>query len=562
MRARRGILSAAVVAAALVLSACAGLPTSGPVNPGLQQGEGADGKDVVFLPDEPEAGADPVDIVKGFIAAATSPAGDWRIARMFLAPGIRDSWKPTANVTIDDLVDRSYTEGDGGEITLAVSAVAAVDDTGAYQSTTDAGPSTLPFHLEKQSNGEWRITETQDGIVLDRESFGEVFHAYSLMYFDPTWTYLVPDVRWFVARNSAVSIVLQLVQGSPSPWLAGAAASAFPDGTTALSAVPIASGVAQVSLSDGALGTPQTTLDRMQTQLAASLATAGAGISSVEMTVDGVEVPASVLPTRSTRVDARPAVVVKAGFGLLTGADDLESLPGLSGAMAGVDAIAVELSPDRDFAGVRLGDGSVAVVRSGKDLAVLDTRPGLVNPTVDGSGYVWAVPRDAPASVTAYAPDGTALPIADAWTGASRIVAMQLSRDGARVVALVESGGRAEAWVAGVVRDAHGVPSRLGEPVRLAVLSGSAVDVAWLDDASVGAVSATDGHVVVLTQQVGGSGAEAVAPAGITTIAGSNPVGAVRLRSSEGDLFIRRGTTWQRTASGVVVLATQQGAPR
>ncbi len=35
----------------------------------------------------------------------------------------------------------------------------------------------------------------------------------------------------------------------------------------------------------------------------------------------------------------------------------------------------------------------------------------------------------------------------------------------------------------------------------------------------------------------------------------------VRLRAEDGTLYIKRGTSWQPTATGVLVLATQQGSP-
>ena len=85
---RRGILSAIVAVAALVLSACAGLPVSGPVNPGLSAGTDAGSPEFLFRPDEPQPGATPEQIVEGFIRAGSGPgpAANWEVARMFLAP--------------------------------------------------------------------------------------------------------------------------------------------------------------------------------------------------------------------------------------------------------------------------------------------------------------------------------------------------------------------------------------------------------------------------------------------------------------------------------------------
>ncbi len=205
----------------LVLAACAGLPTSGPVNAGLESDANAAPPDVAFLPDRPQPGATPEEIVQGFIRAGSGPGvtGEWERAKEFLAPEIRGTWDPTAGVTIDLSGDRVYSSTEEGSVSLTLDGVAAVDANGAY-APTDAGPSSLPFRLAQQEDGEWRITETLDGIVLDRDVFPTVFRDYSLMYFDPTWQYLVPDVRWFPRSNAASRVADALVNEPRSEWLA------------------------------------------------------------------------------------------------------------------------------------------------------------------------------------------------------------------------------------------------------------------------------------------------------------------------------------------------------
>ena len=66
--------------------------------------------------------------------------------------------------------------------------------------------------------------------MLDRDFFVTVFDAYSIMFFDPDWEFLVPDVRWFPAReNSATRIATALVDGAPTSWLASSLRTAFPE---------------------------------------------------------------------------------------------------------------------------------------------------------------------------------------------------------------------------------------------------------------------------------------------------------------------------------------------
>ncbi|MGZ8805072.1 MAG: LpqB family beta-propeller domain-containing protein [Microbacterium sp.] len=559
MKPRSGILSAIVVVLALVLSACAGLPVSGPVNPGLAAGEDAGSPEFLFRPDEPQPGATPEQIVDGFIRAGSGPgpAANWDVARMFLASSIRESWNPGASVTIDLPDDREPVVTSEGAVDLSLVTVATVDENGAYQ--PDEGVTQLSFRLAQQDDGEWRITEAPDGVVIERDVFPNVFDRYSLMYFDPTWQFLVPDVRWFPTTNAATRIADALVDGTPSGWLAASVINAFPESVSlARPSVPLESGVAQVVLTADALLVESTTLDRMQAQLTASLATAG--VSDAQMIVASTPLDADPVSTRSTRVTGPPLVVTEAGFGSLAG-DELTPIDGLSDAMDLVDPTAIQVAPDRDFAAVRLVGGSVARVPAEGDIAVVDARPGLVDPSADPFGGIWSVPRDQPSAVRVFSAAGEQFDVADAWPGAGEIAAMSVSRDGARVAALLVTGGRPEVWIAGIVRDADTVPLRLGDAVPLGSLVGAGSGLAWLDDTTLGVLSTDAGGPLFSEQLVGGPATASDAPQEAASVAGATSISTVRLRTEDGALYVKRGANWQRTTRGVLVLATQQGSP-
>lgn len=557
MTRRRGIL-AALVAAVLALTACAGLPVEGSVNVGLPAGSGGEVPTFAFRPESPQPGATPEQIVDGFLRAGAGPADRWSVAREYLAPDAR--WLPRAGVTIDIAGERSSTVTDDGHVTVDLTPVATVDAAGAYE-PSDAGPTVLTFSLE-QVEGEWRITQAPDGIVLDQDQFTNVFRKYSIMYFDPSWTYLVPDVRWFTPTSIATQIAEALVDGEPSPWLADAIVTAFPEGTAlAQRSVPVVAGTAQVDLTAEALEADQVTLDRMQTQLEMSLATAS--VPAAEMSVGPAVLDASVIPTRATRVAALPLVLTDAGFGYLAG-DELTPIDGLSEAMADVPAVAVQVSPDQDFAGVRLDDDTIGRVEAGIGLDPLDTRAALADPTVDPHGYVWSVPHADPAALRAYAPDGTSVDVADAWPDATHLAGMSISRDGTRIAAVVTSGGRTSIWIAGIVRDAEGAPERLGAPFTLGWAEAAGVGVAWIDDVYLGVLTRDDDETVVIEQLVGGQQTTTIGPSTsvASSIAGGTSTSPVRLRTDDGGLLIKRGANWQQTATGILVLATLQGMPQ
>lgn len=555
---RAGVAALAVLA---VTVACAGLPTTGAVNPGRPAGEDAGGPAIAFVPDPPPPGASPEQIVEGFIAAASSPRDYWFTARQYLAESVRESWDPLAGVIIDLPAGRApVSSADGGAaVTLTVTPEARLSASGMY-SVADGGQIRLDFRLAPQADGEWRIVEAPDGIVLDQSRFEAVFRSYALMFFDPTYSFVVPDLRWFPVSNAPTWIARALVNGGPSPWLTGAVATAFPEDVLldSLSAVPLQSGVAQVTLSAEAVRLDAEVLDRMQTQLDLTLQQAGA--TRADMLVDGQALVADDITTRPTRVERTPLVLADGRFGFYS--DGVTEIPGLSDIVEGLEPVAFQLDAEHTTAAVL--SASAGVVRAVRDSspAVVDPRPDLIEPSIDPDGFIWTVPRDVPAAVLATAADGTTYSVADAWPGAAEILGMQVSRDGTRAAALVREGAGWAVWASGIVRDSEQAPTALTDPILLGSVTGTGVDLAWIGQNAVTVVSVDDGRDRSLHQPIGGFGTESAAPPGVRAVAGGNPNSGVHALDAEGVLYVQRGTAWQEVTSGVAVLGTQTGVPR
>ncbi|MBN9225360.1 MAG: hypothetical protein ABS63_01675 [Microbacterium sp. SCN 70-27] len=554
-RLRRLATAVATTALALALAACSGLPTSGPVNAGQPIADDRGDSFPVFAPNGPAKDATPQQIVEGFIAAGSGPQGTWATARQFLAPGF--DWNPRAGVTVYAPGDRDLVATGEHDFTLTVRPVATIDAAGEL--SAEAGEIPLSYSLAKQDDGQWRITDAPQGVVLDRNFFAIVYGAYSLQFFDPSWTYLVPDQRWFPRQYATTSIATALVNGGPSEWLQGAVATAFTDAARlATQAVPLQSGIASVALQDGARQLDQTVLDRMQTQLEASLKPAG--VNAVDMMSAEQLLSATPVAVRETRVDSRPLVRTAEAFGFLSGTS-VVTIPGLSEALLQIDAQDIEVSVDRTTAAVRNSAGAaMRVTTSGA--AVLDARPGLLAPSIDPNGYIWTVPQDAPSAVRAFAAGaGNGIEIADAWPGAQQILSQRVSRDGTRIAAIVRGGDGYALWVAGILRNRDGAPTGFGTPKVLAQLPASASGLAWVDASTVAALTTQTGDPYLYTQSIGGFAETVRTPALVTTVAGGAQSGGLRVRDSTGELYSRGGANWQHVASGIVVLAQQQGTP-
>lgn len=559
MRARSWGTAAAVILLAFVLAACGSLPTTGPVNAGQPIADDDSNDNLVLIPDGPTKDATPQQIVEGFIAAGSGPRDNWATAKEFLAPDV--AWNPRAGVTVYSAGQRELEEVAQDEFILVVTPAATVDATGELSTSTETGEISLPFTLAQQADGQWRITQAPDGIVLDRTTFGTVFDSYALQFFDPSWTYLVPDDRWFPRTYARTSIAEALVNGGPSPWLTGAVSTAFADGARlATVAVPEQSGVAAVSLQEGARDLDQLVLDRMQTQLEASLATAG--VSEVDMLVDEQLLVADAVTVRRTTADTRPLVLTDTAFGFLSGTS-VEEITGLSAAILETTATDIEVGADRTTAAVRDANGEVLAVDSDGTNEVLDDRVGLIAPSIDPYGIVWSVPQSEPAGLQALRADGVEVELSDAWPGASEVLAQRVSRDGTRLAAVVRTGDEYALWVAAIQRDREGVPTVLGVPKVLATLPGKTTALTWVDSATVAVVTEDDGDLYLYTHQIGGFGTLQRSPDEVTALAGGTQSGGVRVRDAAGELYGQRSSNnWQHLASGIRVLAIQQGSPR
>ncbi|KJQ53697.1 LpqB family beta-propeller domain-containing protein [Microbacterium sp. SA39] len=567
-RSRRMLRGLALVVAALLLPACAGLPTSGDVTVGLVLGESP--QDVDFLPvaSGPIQGSGPQDIVEGFLEAGITTSDNWATAREFLAPPLQRAWRPASGVSIDagtdtrvvssSVADDAVEDAEVAEVQVRLDLVATVDESGAYSEAP--GPSPTMFVLKRVDDGEWRITEAPDGIVIDASRFANVFEGYPLQYFDSEWSRLVPDVRWFPRRQSATTTVTQaLIDGSPSPWLDPAVQTAFPaDVQLAQDAVLITDQVAEVALTRPAVGLDQLTLSRMRTQLQATLKAAGVSVSQVRFAVDGRTLDAGVVDLVEPPVDAGTLVLQDGVFGRIVG-DEITVVPAISEGIVTIDQpiVSIDVAADDSQAAEQLADNHVYLVSEGSR-DELDARPGLIEPSLDPFGYTWTVPVGEPGAVQARGSDLAEHAVANAWPNASSISDLRVSADGARVAAVITVGQQRWVVVAAVVRDPAGIPVELGDVKQITQLTAPAIGLSWLGTERLG-VLLDPQSPQVLTQMVGGPGTAEAAPEGAVSIAGSGTVGGIRVVSVSGQLFAHAGSTWREIATGITVLATRAG---
>lgn len=560
-RMRRLAAPAIAAVAAVILSSCVAIPTSGAVITGREITAQDIERGSEVIPEGPVAGADQQAILSGFIAAH-SGSRSYDVARQFLSRGFADDWDPGASVLIRS---GSSTTERLGENSMAFSIVvsATVDRDGMYNEYP-AAPQTLVYEFI-QENGEWRINAAPDGVVLSSGTFPKLFTDHTLYFLDANREALVPDVRWFPNGTAAFRVVSALLNGPPA-WLQGAVGTAFPEGTQLSSPRRVAieeNVVAVVDLTEEALSANDTQRQLMRLQLEASLG-AVPSVSSAKLTVGGT--PLEIAPLRANapqlrpQVDSRLLALRDGEFGYLAN-DRVTAIDGLSEKVVATNPTDVTLAATGTVAAT-LGQNGVSIVRSGVDNPLLvDGRPGLIAPTMDSYGYVWTVQRADPGSIRVSDLEGNSTALTTTLPRDGEIVSLEIARDGTRIAALLATDAGTRLVVSSIIRDQNQayLPVSWGSEPRIdrIVDRGVALDATWVDELSVATLSEVAGSVEVVSQQIGGKQNDLGSPGPAVSIVGGNTEAGLRVLAENGVISTRRGSGWQSSGKATLI-ATQR----
>jgi hypothetical protein len=220
--------------------------------------------------------------------------------------------------------------------------------------------------------------------------------------------------------------------------------------------------------------------------------------------------------------------------------------------------LGASLARGRGAMAVLAPDG-VSLIADGADPLLLDSRSGLLPPSLDPSGFTWTVQGGAPGGLLAIAPDGTQHAVPGLPTD-GRVVSFEVSRDGARVLAALETASGPRLIVAGVARDADDVPLSLSASVVDLPVGGAAlIDAAWVDGVTVVALSGSGEDTSVEAYAIGGQSASLGTLANGVAIVGGNGVEGTRVLDAAGQVLRPGGgSSWQETGLVASFLATQQ----
>jgi hypothetical protein len=490
-------LAAAALAVVLVSTACATIPTTGPVIEGPQLDAGSTDQVIRVIARPPETGMSPTQIVSGFVQASASFEDDHAIARLYLTPEAAASWRPEFGTTVYDGTPALSAEGpaesdnaDSTVVELSATEAGRISPDGRYQVSSATRKVNAAFTVTTV-DGQWRISNLPTGLLLSRADVDRAFRSYNIYFFNPDFTSLVPDPRLFATSSTpaATKLTRALLTG-PSEWLAPGVRTAFPDGSSlAIDAVPVFDGVASIDLDPLTRLTDDATRQAMSAQLAWTLRqvssirafTINAGGQLLQ--VPGVATPQPIdswplVNPNFMPGDARAFVIAATGVRAIANAGTFP-VPGAAGRNEPpLTAIAVDLAQSR-IAGLTNRAAVVTIaVGDGAEAVAADAGPGQSRPTFGRDLQPWFVSSDG--VVRRLGDDGVATAVSvEGLPVRSTIQSIALSRDGTKAALVTRRGPRASLLLAVVTPRETGVS--LTSPVRVESRLSDFLDVAWSD---------------------------------------------------------------------------------
>jgi hypothetical protein len=451
----------------LMITGCVSVPTSGRVQRAGDAGRASVPKSEI-VPKPPVKDASPRVIVDGFLLAMSQYEANYQTARKFLTEEANQSWRPDDKITI--FSNPKYNSADNN-ITLSMTRIGQVDPDGAYTATF--GPQAQNFQIRKNSDGQWRISNPPDGLLISETSFISQYKSYNLYFFDPQFSTLVPDPIYLPTEGQTETALVQALLRGATSWLQPAVTTGFPARTSLVgNSVPVTgNGYAQISLSPSVEGLNSSQRTWIAAQLAWTLRQTDDDLKGFQLTVNGnrLRIPndegdgqnayvpinygsdfAPVPDSSSTLVGVRDGVIV-------TVSDDGAKVAPISGRLGrpGYNIDSVALSTDgRTVAAVTGGTSKlVSQVLSEEVPRVVDQGlTDLLRPDFTRSGELWAVSGKPGKQKIKMYKNGKTTSVKASWLGRIQVTDFRISPEGTRMAIVGKSGKNEMLAVAPITR--------------------------------------------------------------------------------------------------------------
>ncbi|KRF13973.1 hypothetical protein ASG90_14320 [Nocardioides sp. Soil797] len=436
------------VVALLLCSACVSMPDSGDVQVGDDRGASAQDPGYPYDPRPPQKGERATEIVSHFLDAMMANPTTTAVAKQFLSEDARETWHPDRQmITYDDILTPSGTN----EVSVTLLGANHLDSRGAWKGLLAEKRQELRFAMTVE-DGEWRIADPPDAMVVSDEFFEARYRQASLYFVDPTASVVVPEPV-FVPRSGQLSAVLMrgLLRG-PGGKLDGVLRSYIPEDLNLDLSAPVSSdGVAEVSLRGDTTTLDPESMKLMTVQIAWTLRQ-DPSVRRVRLTINDTPITVS---GSSSDFD----VDIGEEFNPI-GANSWQGLFGLRGGRVvssisgrenritgpfgtadyGLRSIALNLQATT-AAGVPADGRSVLVspASTSESAGVSTAAVGsnFLEPAWDVAGRLWMVDRAPSGAVVSFFHHGQVQTVPVPGLSGERVTRFLVSRDGTRLIAVL-----------------------------------------------------------------------------------------------------------------------------
>lgn len=498
--------STLLVAVMLLLGGCVSVPVEGPVVEGgvVDPEDTRQASDIDARP--PPAGASRIEVVTGFLDAMTAWPIQTNVAKKYLTEDAAAGWNPEQETVVySDALPARET---GGTVDVELTGAESLDAAGGWRGAVVGEELSMSFRVSVE-DGEYRIADPRDALVVPASWFQQRYRQVSLYYFDPIAQILVPEPVFVPQGEQLATTLVSSLLAGPPPRARGIVRTFLPPGLSVGLSVPVSeAGVAQIDLVGDA---PRVTAEEaglLLAQLAWTLRQ-DSSITAIRVRIGGVDLP---IPGGASlyRVDAaedfNPAgnEATTLLFGVSRGqlvwgsVDNLVQATGPFGVEgAGLEAVAAR--PDAedvavvDSDGRRVRIGPVRADPEGLDVPRTVLSGGsYARPTWDVAGRLWVLERRAAGARVWLVEDEEVREVAVPGVSGTLAQALAVSRDGTRLIGVVRTSAGDEVVGARVQINDRGRVERVRTPFLVRAAEGTRVDsVEWTSPIRIGVLTPT-----------------------------------------------------------------------
>lgn len=432
--------------AGAVLSACASIPSTGPIVQGQRVDVLRNDGYVRVLARPPVTGMSPEAIVRGFLVASASiPDGD-DTARAYLTTAAASAWNAQRSTTVYDAAALTVTVESDDRVRITAPKIGTIDSRNRYI-TAAAGETFEDLLQLRQVDGEWRIDSAPKALYLGEGDVRRSYRPYPVYFFDTDRSRLVPEfVLLPIGSGGQATQLMRSLLAGPSAEFGPALVSAIPRGTTlGFRSVSIDGTTASVPLDRTALAVAADQRDALLAQIVWTLSTLPQ-VVLVRVSVDGEVLTSSTGNSTYTAgdfvsvdpEDAAPTaklafVRAEQVFELRDG--QRRQLP------VGAASSAVALSRSGDLAAIVTQDRKIIfVTQNGSSPRPIAVGRDLARPQILADGRLWFVDRETQGGLRTWDAEAGVQRVTTGLAGDARILDYAIAPDRSRIALVVNNG--------------------------------------------------------------------------------------------------------------------------